>query len=142
MTTSSPRTRTLSAVLCGLLGLLTILTGLYFALLRPAMLPEDQRLTGVALTALPAPFTGWLSIVFRTWAGFMIAFGVLLAASAGYLRTENPRWIRGGVALSVIVAFGFFLASNIQIQSDFLWYVATLFALAAVTAFATLRRSA
>lgn len=104
------------------------------------MLPEDQRLTGVELASLPAAFTGWLSIVFRTWAGFMIAFGVLLAAIGGYLRAGNSRWIHGGVASSVIVAFGFFLASNIQIKSDFLWYIATLFALAAVTAFATLRR--
>lgn len=136
----SPTARWLSAVLCGALGLLTILTGLYFAVLRPAMLPEDQRLTGVPLAALPSAFTGWLSIVFRTWAGFMIAFGVLLASCAGYLRSENRRWIRGGIALSVVVAFGFFLASNIQIGSDFLWYVALLFVLAALTAFATLRR--
>lgn len=137
---SNMRWRTASAVLCGLLGILTIATGLYFAVLRPAMLPEDQRLTGVALASLPAAFAGWLSIVFRTWAGFMIAFGVLLAATAGYIRTANPRWIHGGVALSVLVAFGFFLASNIQIRSDFLWYIATLFALAALTAFAILRR--
>jgi hypothetical protein len=132
------RSQTLSAALSGLLGFLTIVTGLYFALLRPAMLPEDERLTGVAVATLPPEFAGWLSIVFRTWAGFMIGFGVLLLAAAMYLRTDNSRWIRGGVAASVLIAFSSFLVSNIQLRSDFLWFIATLFTLALLTAIATL----
>ena len=132
--------RIASATLSGILGILTIGTGVYFAALRPAMLPEDQRLTGVELDSLPPAYASWLSIVFRTWGGFMIGFGVLLLACAIYLRTNNSLWLRGGIALSVIVAFGMFLVSNLQIGSDFLWFVATLFVLAALAAVATLRR--
>jgi hypothetical protein len=132
--------RTASAVLCSVLGLLTIGTGVYFAALRPAMLPEDQRLTSVSIASLPPAYAGWLSIVFRTWGGFMIAFGVLLLACGIYLQTRTSLWLRGGIALSVIVAFGMFLVSNLQIRSDFLWYIVSLFMLAALAAVATLRR--
>lgn len=119
-------------------ALLTVGTGIYFAAIRPAMMPEDERLTGVHVESLPLAFTGWLSIVFRTWAGFTIAFGVLLIAPGGFLRNGDSRWIRGGVATSVLIAFGSFLASNVQIGSDFVWFIALLFALAVCTAVAML----
>ena len=56
-----------------------------------------------------------------------------------FLRTNDSRWIRGGLATSVIIAFGSFLASNVQIGSDFVWFIALLFALAVCTAIAMLR---
>lgn len=43
-------------------------------------------------------------------------------------------------ATSVLFAFGSFLASNVQIGSDFVWFIALLFALAVCTAAATLWR--
>ncbi len=129
----------LAGALTPLLGLLTLGTGIYFAAIRPAMLPEDERLTGVDAESLPPAFAGWLSIVFRTWAGFTIAFGLLLVAAGAFLRTNDSRWIRGGVAASVLIAFGSFLASNLQIGSDFVWFIALLFALAACTAATTVQ---
>ena len=128
------RPQKLAGALTSILGLLTLGTGAYFAAIRPAMLPEDERLTGVNVESLPPAFTGWLSIVFRTWAGFTIAFGLLLIALGFFLRTNDSRWIRGGVATSVLIAFGSFLASNVQIGSDFLWFIALMFALAVCTA--------
>ena len=133
------RPEKLAGALAAILGLLTLGTGVYFAAIRPAMLPEDERLTGVNVESLPPAFTGWLSIVFRTWAGFTIAFGFLLIALGVFLRTNDPRWIRGGIATSVLIAFGSFLASNVQIGSDFIWFIALLFALAGCTAIAMLR---
>jgi hypothetical protein len=129
-----------AGALTALLGLLTLGTGVYFAALRPAMLPEDERLTGVTIDSLPRAYAEWLSIVFRTWAGFTIAFGLLLIAVGAFLRTDDSRWIRGGLATSVLIAFGSFLASNVQIGSDFVWFIALLFALAACSAAATLHR--
>lgn len=128
------RPQKFAAALTGLLGVFTVGTGAYFAALRPAMLPEDERLTGVSVESLPPAFTEWLSIVFRTWGGFALAFGLLLIALGGFLRTDDTRWIRLGLAISVVVAFGSFLASNVQIGSDFLSFIALLFALAVCTA--------
>lgn len=133
------RPEKLAGALAAILGLLTLGTGVYFAAIRPAMLPEDERLTGVNVESLPPAFTGWLSIVFRTWAGFTIAFGFLLIALGVFLRTNDSRWLRGGLATSVMIAFGSFLASNVQIGSDFVWFIALLFALALCTAIAMLR---
>ncbi len=128
----------LVGALTTLLGLLTLGTGVYFAALRPAMLPEDERLTGVNVESLPPAFTSWLAIVFRTWAGFTIAFGLLLITLGFFFRTSDSRWVRGGIATSVLIAFGSFLASNLQIGSDFVWFIALLFALAVCTSVAML----
>jgi hypothetical protein len=133
--TSAIRNRVASA-LSALLGVMTVGTGIYFAFLRPPMLPEDVRRTGVARGALPPAFADWLSIVFRTWGGFMVGLGVLLIAVSLYLRRGDSRWIRGGAAVGALVAFGSFLASNIQLRSDFLWFIAILFGLAAALAVA------
>lgn len=119
-----------ASMLSVLLGLLTIVTGLYFALLRPPMLPEDIVRTGISPDVLPTAFSQWLSIVFRTWGGFMVGFGVLLASVGMFLAKGNRLWLRGGIATAAIVAFGSFLASNVQIRSDFLWYVGLLFVVA------------
>ena len=123
-----------SAFLSLLLGVLTIATGVYFAALRPPMLPEDLRLTGLSPDVLPAAFSQWLSLVFRTWGGFMVGFGALLASTGMFLWKGNHQWLRAGTATAAVVSFGSFLLSNIQIRSDFLWYVASLFAVAIVLA--------
>ena len=126
-------------VLSVLLGLLTMATGVYFALLRPPMLPEDIRRTGLSPELLPAAFSQWLSIVFRTWGGFMIGFGVLLASSGMFLSKGNRGWLRAGIATAAVVAFGSFLVSNVQLRSDFLWYIGLLFATAVSLAIVLLK---
>ncbi len=130
-----------AAALTVLLGVLTVATGVYFAVLRPPMLPEDIRLTGVSPDLLPAAFSQWLSIVFRTWGGFMIGFGTLLAAIGMFLLNGNPLWLRAGLATAVLIAFGSFLASNVQLRSDFVAYVALLFFIGVGVAVTQLRRS-
>lgn len=117
-----------SVVLSVLLGILTIATGVYFMVLRPPMLPEDVRRTGVSPESLPPAFSQWLSIVFRTWGGFMVGFGVLLVSCGMYLWKGDRRWIRAGMASAAVVAFGSFLVSNVELRSDFLWFIGVLFA--------------
>ena len=133
-------TRTKAAVVLSVaLGLLTIASGIYFAVLRPPMLPEDVRRTGLSPDLLPAAFSEWLSIVFRTWGGFMVGFGVLLASNGMFLFKGNRLWLRAGLAAASVFAFGSFLVSNVEIRSDFLWYVALLFSVAVTLAIALLR---
>jgi hypothetical protein len=116
------------------LGLLTLGTAIYFLAIRPPMLPEDTRFTGLAADAVSPRMADWLSIVFHTWGGFMAGFGILILGVAGYLMTLRPAFIRWGAAVAVVVAFGRFLASNIALRSDFLPFVVTLAAFALLAA--------
>ena len=118
------------AGLLGVLGVLTLGTGLDFLLLRPAMLPEDLRFTGVHPGELPARMSEWLGIVFRTWGGFMAGFGVVLIGVAAYLFTGRRVVLFWATAIGVVVAFGRFLLSNLAIGSDYLVFIAVLFGLA------------
>lgn len=120
--------------LLGVLGLLTLGTGLHFLFVRPAMLPEDFRFIGLDPGQLPARMSVWLGIVFRTWGGFMVGFGVVLMGVAAYLETARPALLRWGVAAGLLVAFGRFFASNLALRSDYLVFVAILFGLAVMAA--------
>lgn len=122
------------ALLLLVLGVLTLGTGAYFLFLRPAMLPEDVRLTGIDPQLLPPAMLDWLRIVFRSWGGFMVAFGILMVSVASYMITSRPGLLSWGVVFALLVAFGRFLASNILIHPDFLWFIGALFAIAIVTA--------
>ena len=113
-----------AAGLLGVLGVLTLGTGLDFLLVRPAMLPEDLRFTGVNLAELSARMSNWLGIVFRTGGGFMVGFGIVLIGVAVYLFTARRRRLYWATAISVVVAFGRFLLSNIEHHSDHLVFIA------------------
>ena len=64
----------------------------------------------------------------------MAGFGILLIGVGGYVMTLNARFLRWGAAAAVVVAFGRFLASNIELRSDFLSFIAAIAALAVVVA--------
>jgi hypothetical protein len=122
------------AVLLLALGILTLGLGAYFWFLRPALLPEDLRFTGADPERLDPRMVAWLGIVFRTWGGFMAGLGILLGAVGGNLLSAPPGVLRWGAAAAILVAFGRFLVSNLQLRSDYLLFVAGLFALGAVAA--------
>ena len=124
----------MAAQLLLVLGVLTLGTGTYFMLLRPAMLPEDVRLTGMDPQLLQPAMVEWLRIIFRAWGGFMSAFGILMVSVAGYMITSRPALLSWGVVFAVLLAFGRFLASNIVIHSEYLWFIGALFAIALVAA--------
>ena len=126
---SSRRT---TGMLTLVLGALTLCTGLYFVLLRPAMLPEDVRFVGTSATAISPGMERWLRIVFRTWSAFVAGFGLTLGGFGGTLYTGRRTWLRAGVAVGTTLAFAQFVASNFMLRSDFLWFVASLGLLALV----------
>ncbi|HEX2876607.1 MAG TPA: hypothetical protein VHP33_35395, partial [Polyangiaceae bacterium] len=78
----APTTRTRVPAAVSVLALLTIGVGVYMALLRPPLLPEDLRALGVDEKSLPPSLLRWLSVVFTTWGAFITAFGVLLLGVA------------------------------------------------------------
>ena len=115
-------------------------TAVFFLVLRPALLPEDIRHTGIVPGTLPPAFLEWLGTVFRTWGGFIAGFGVLLLGIGGFLLSGRARCLYWATAIGAVVAFGRFLFSNILLDSDFLWFISALFALAAATAISLLLR--
>lgn len=61
-------------------GSYLIALGLYFALLRPALLLEDPRYIGSSLEVIRTAVSGmerWLGLVFTVMGGFMVATGAL-----------------------------------------------------------------
>ena len=130
----------LSGILLLVLGLLTMGTAVFFLVLRPALLPEDIRHTGIDPGTLPPAFLEWLGTVFRTWGGFIAGFGVLLLGIGDFLLSGRARCLYWATAIGAVVAFGRFLFSNILLDSDFLWFISALFALAAATAISLLLR--
>ena len=117
-----------------LLGVITCGTGIYFMVVRPAILPEDVRFTKLVPQEMPTEALEWLQIVFRTWGAFVFGFGVLLTALASFIMKTRPGFLRWGVPIALIVPFGRFLASNVILRSDYLWFIAALFALSVLTA--------
>ena len=108
-------------VACGiwLIGL-----GVYFAVLRPPLLPEDPRYIGSSLTEIQAALPGlarWLSRVFAVMGGFMAAAGALtvfVAATAVPARTRATGWI---LALAGLLTVMLMSSTNFAIGSDFKW---------------------
>jgi hypothetical protein len=116
------------------LGSVTFGIGIYFYFFRPAMLPEDARRTGMDPRLLEPALAEWLRIVFRTWGAFLLAFSIIMLSVASYMRTLRSALLSWGVVLAVLLGFGQFLISNLVIQSDYVWLVAALFAVALLAA--------
>ena len=61
-------------------GLWLVVLGMYFLVLRPALLPEEPRSIGSSLEAIRSVLPGlerWLNHVFDVMGGFMIATGAI-----------------------------------------------------------------
>ncbi len=104
-------------------GVWLIALGLYFALLRPPLLPEDPRFMGTTLAQIRADVPGlenWLKRVFTVLGGFMAGAGVLTVflAPAMRLRLRGTSW---AIALSGALTVGLMSATNFALHSDFRW---------------------
>lgn len=105
-------------------GLWMILLGVYFILLRPALLPEDPRFMGTSLEALRAAAPGleaWLGHVFNVMGGFMVTAGTMTILVAWRFLARRASGTL--LALTVAGAFGVTLmsATNFLLHSDFRW---------------------
>jgi hypothetical protein len=113
--------------------------GLYFIVLRPPFLPEDERFIGRSLqeatVALPA-LVAWLGHVFGVLGGFAAGLGGLVVwlVSAG-----ATTCVRRGGAVAGFAVCTWMAIVNFTLQSDFRWMLAAavlpwLIALAALFA--------
>ena len=123
---STPRKsrRRISVVIFLICGIWLIGLGGYFALLRPALLPEDPRFMGSTLAQIQTALPGlerWLSHVFVVMGGFMVAAGVLtafIAVTAVSARSKGTEVVLllAGVASVVTMSW-----TNFAIESNFKW---------------------
>jgi hypothetical protein len=106
-------------------GLFQVGVGFYFIVLRPAMLAEDERFTGLslaAITQISPSIPVWLDRVFIVLGGHAAATGLLIVLVA-ILLWRRPISL---IALLLIMAAGgtsviLMSAINFAINSDFRW---------------------
>ena len=108
-------------VACGiwLMGL-----GLYFVLLRPALLPEDPRFMGTSVETLRAAAPGlerWLGHVFDVMGGFMVAAGALTMLVAVRAVAVRARGTLMALSVAGAASVALMSATNFMLHSDFRW---------------------
>lgn len=116
--------RPYSSALLALCGIIMAGIGLYFAFLRPALLPEDIRYIGTSLsdveTALPH-LSDWLRRVFAVMGGYIFTSGLLtvyLALTAFRRRDAGIKWV---ITAAGLTSIGWMAIINFMIASDFRW---------------------
>ncbi len=101
-----------------------IMLGLYFAFLRPALLPEDVRFMGTSVAqveALLPALAGWLRHVFVVMGGFMIASGLLttwLAITVIGERRKGTTIVPFIAGLASVITMSL---TNVALDSAFRW---------------------
>jgi hypothetical protein len=120
--------RRAAAVLLAVCAAFQLGIGVYFAVLRPPLLPEDLRFLSAGLGGLAeaAPrLEPWLRLVFTVLGGQMAAVGVLTAAVAfrlsGQVVIDGREFVLLGAAGALSV--GTMSAVNFALRSDFRWWL-------------------
>ncbi|MDP1741621.1 MAG: hypothetical protein Q8M51_06000 [Polaromonas sp.] len=105
-------------------GLWLAALGVYFLLLRPALLPEDPRFMGASIETLRAAAPGlerWLGHVFNVMGGFMIATGSLTTLVACRYLAIRARGTLTALVATGTASVGLMSATNFMLHSDFRW---------------------
>jgi len=114
----------LSSILLAAAGAILIIAGLYFLLLRPALLPEDIRYMQLApaeLAAVRPRLEAWLAHVFRVMGGYVLATGVLTVTLAATAFRAHYRAAVIGARIGGAASIGLMAGVNFAIGSDFRW---------------------
>jgi hypothetical protein len=118
------RQRSLGVWLFVACGVWLVGLGCYFIFIRPALLPEDLRYTGMSVAALPtaAPrIAQWLDLVFMVMGGFMAGTGALVTYFALQVLPQRPAGALAVMALTGTLTVGLMSAVNFALGSDFKW---------------------
>ena len=105
-------------------GLWLVVLGLYFLLLRPALLPEDPRFMGSSIETLRAAAPGlerWLGNVFNVMGGFMVATGAMTLLVACRYLASRKRGTFPVMAVAGAASVALMSATNFMLNSDFRW---------------------
>ncbi len=118
--------RPVSAVVLAFAGVILMALGLYFAILRPVLLPEDTRIIGATLAQVQKTLPGsivWLRRVFWVMGGYMFAAGLLTVYVAMTAFRARARGAALAVTLSGLASIGLMVVVNFLIHSDFRWLI-------------------
>jgi len=116
--------RRFSPLLLALCGLVLMGIGVFFALARPNLLPEDARYIGMSSPqihdAVPG-LAGWLDKVFWVMGGYVFTSGLLVVylARTSFRTREPVAW--GAAALAGVTSIGVMTGVNFVLGSDFRW---------------------
>lgn len=113
-----------SSILLAAAGAALITAGLYFLLLRPALLPEDERYMNLApaeLAAVRPRLEAWLGHVFWVMGGYVLATGVLTVTLAVTSFRAHHRAAAVGALIGGTASIGLMAVVNFAISSDFKW---------------------
>ena len=113
-----------SADALSLCGLILMGIGVYFAFVRPAVLPEDARYLGMAASQVQAAVPGisrWLDKVFRVMGGYIFTAGLLILYVAQTSFLAHSGSAGAVVPVSGATSIGAMTATNFVLGSDFRW---------------------
>ncbi len=105
-------------------GIILMGMGLYFALIRPALLPEDIRYIGLPTEQFQVTAPGlsnWLDKVFWVLGGYVFTSGLFTCYVAQTAFRERQRGVLSVVSLAGLSSIGLMVMINFLIDSDFKW---------------------
>lgn len=121
-----------SSTLLTVCGIILMGIGLYFALIRPELLPEDFRYMALSSEQLQATAPGlfnWLDKVFWVLGGYVFTTGLLTCFVAQTTFRERRRGVLSVVGLAGLSSIGLMVIINFLIDSDFKWLLLIVAAL-------------
>jgi hypothetical protein len=112
-----------SAHVLTLCGVILTGMGLYFALVRPPLLPEDIRYIGLSSEQMQAApdLLNWLDRVFWVMGGYVFTTGLLTCYVAQTSFRERRQGVFSVVSLAGLTSLGLMVTINFLIDSDFKW---------------------
>jgi hypothetical protein len=113
-----------SSILLAAAGGTLVVAGLYFLLVRPALLPEDVRYMSLGpaeLAAVRPRLEAWLGHVFWVMGGYVLATGVLIVTLAATSFRAHHWSAAAGVLIGGAASIGWMAVVNFLINSDFKW---------------------
>lgn len=125
----------IAAGILAVVGILVMGIGGYFAILRPALLPEDIRFIGADAAALMAApeVISWLRFVFIVLGAYVFTTGLFVSHIAFTALRSGRNMPTALVAGSGLISLGVMVAVNFAIGSDFKYLLAGLGALWAIS---------
>jgi hypothetical protein len=105
-------------------GLWLVVLGLYFMLIRPALLPEDILFFGEPLARIQAEMPElehWLKLVFVVLGGFATGTGGVSTRLVVVAFPHRPRGAAGVIAVVGLSTVALMSAVNFELHSDFQW---------------------
>ena len=113
-----------SVSMLALAGLLLVVMGVYFVLLRPPLLPEDLRYMQTTLPVIHNAAPGlstWLQKVFWVMGGYIFTTGLLIIFISFTSFRNRLHGAFSIVTLAGISSIGSITVVNFMIGSDFKW---------------------